>query len=273
MPKNIISIQSQVASGYVGNNIAGFAIQLHGIDLTLLPTVFLSAHTGHPVIFGEAISPALLSDLVKGIGAINIPADADYLISGFCNLPENIDIIAQAVMQYPHLKFVYDPVFGDFHCGGLYFEEEIATYSVNKLLPYAHILTPNHWELEFILKQPFKTLEELKTALHGNTILKDKTIILTSANLADTPPDVMEVVLIQGEHIARFNGPKIPLETTGTGDLFTAILTSQLALGKSLDDAIRIAMNFINHTLAYVQAVNEKELSAAALMKHLHLLK
>ena len=273
MPKNIISIQSQVASGYVGNNIAGFAIQLHGIDLTLLPTVFLSAHTGHPVIFGEAISPALLSDLVKGIGAINIPADAAYLISGFCNLPDNIDIIANAVIQYPHLKFVYDPVFGDFHCGGLYFEEEIATYSVNKLLPLAHILTPNHWELEFILKRPFSTLVDLKTALEENALLENKTIILTSANLADTPPDVMEVVLIQGERIARFHGPKIPLETTGTGDLFTAILTSQLTLQKSLDEAIRIAMDFINHTLAYMQAANEKELSAAALMKHLHLLK
>lgn len=273
MPKNIISIQSQVASGYVGNNIAGFAIQLHGIDLTLLPTVFLSAHTGHPVIFGEAISPSLLSDLVKGIGAINIPADADYLISGFCNLPENIDIIANAVIQYPHLKFVYDPVFGDFHCGGLYFEEEIATYSVNKLLPYAHMLTPNHWELEFILKKKFQTIEELQAALRENDLLKDKTIVLTSANLADTPPDVMEVVLMKGDTISRFNGPKIPLETTGTGDLFTAIITSQLTLQKSLEEAIPIAMNFINHTLSYVQSVHEKELSAAALMKHVHLLK
>ncbi|WP_343673983.1 pyridoxal kinase [Chitinophaga sp.] len=273
MPKNIISIQSQVATGYVGNNIAGFAIQLHGIDLTLLPTVFLSAHTGHPVIFGEAISPALLSDLVKGIGAINIPADAAYLISGFCNLPENIDIIAHTALQYPHLKFVYDPVFGDFHCGGLYFEEEIATYSVNKLLPHAHILTPNHWELEFILKKQFNTIDELKTAVRNHDLLKDKTLILTSANLADTSPDGIEVILIEGDEVTRFNGPKIPLETTGTGDLFTAIITSQLTLNKSLNDAIRIAMNFINHTLAYVQSVNGKELSAAALMKHLHLLK
>ncbi|WP_343691849.1 pyridoxal kinase [Chitinophaga sp.] len=272
MPKNIISIQSQVASGYVGNNIAGFAIQLHGIDLTLLPTVFLSAHTGHPVIFGEAISPALLSDLVKGIGAINIPADADYLISGFCNLPENIDIIANAVLQYPHLKFVYDPVFGDFHCGGLYFEEAIAHYSVNRLLPYARILTPNHWELEFILKKKFQTIDELRAAIEQNDLLTDKTIILTSANLTDTPPDVMEVVLIRQNTFTRFNGPKIALETTGTGDLFTAIVTSQLTLQKSLEDAIRIAMNFIHHTLSYVQSVNEKELSAAALMKHVHLL-
>ncbi|WPQ60515.1 pyridoxal kinase [Chitinophaga sancti] len=273
MPKNIISIQSQVASGYVGNNIAGFAIQLHGIDLTLLPTVFLSAHTGHPVIFGEAISPALLSDLVKGIGAINIPADADYLISGFCNLPENIDIIANTALQYPHLKFVYDPVFGDFHSGGLYFEKEIATYSVNQLLPLAHTLTPNHWELEFILQQSFKTISELKTAIQQHDILRDKTIVLTSANLTDTPPDVMEVILIRKGETTRFYGPKIALETTGTGDLFTAIITSQLTLGKNIEQAIRIAMDFIYHTLIYVQSVNEKELSAASLMKHLDLLK
>lgn len=273
MPKNIISIQSQVATGYVGNNIAGFAIQLHGIDLTLLPTVFLSNHTGHPTIFGEAITPALLSDLVKGIGTINIPANADYLISGFCNLPGNIDIIANTALQYPHLKFVYDPVFGDFHCGGLYFEEEIATYSVNKLLPLADILTPNHWELEFILKQSFKTIGELETAVQQHDLLRDKTIVLTSANLDDMASDVMEVVLIQKGETMRFYGPKIALETTGTGDLFTAIITSQLTQGKSIEQAIRNAMDYIYHTLIYVQSVNEKELSAAALMQNLHLLK
>lgn len=273
MPKNIISIQSLVATGYVGNNIAGLAIQLHGIDLVMLPTVMLSNHTGHPTISGEAVSPKLLSELVNGVDAINIPAQTDYLISGFCNLQDNMDIIADTVRRYPHIQFVYDPVFGDFHSGGLYFAAEIAAYSVEKLLPLAHILTPNHWELEYILKMPFRTFAEVVSAVQAHDILKEKTVILTSANLEDTPPDQIEVILIKGDHTARFRAPRIPLETTGTGDLFTAIVTSQLTLVRSLEQAIRIAMDFIDKTLAYLQANNLKELSAAAIMQHVHLLK
>lgn len=55
---NILSIQSHVAYGYVGNRAATFPLQRLGFDVWAVNTVQFSNHTGYGAWKGEAFSPA-----------------------------------------------------------------------------------------------------------------------------------------------------------------------------------------------------------------------
>ena len=64
---NVISIQSQVAFGHVGNSAAVFPMQMHGIDVVAVPTTLLSNRPGYPTIRGRVLDAQLLADLLRGI--------------------------------------------------------------------------------------------------------------------------------------------------------------------------------------------------------------
>ena len=83
MKDKILSIQSKVVYGYVGNNIAELAIQLHGLDIISFPTVYLSAHTGHRPIHGKAVSKDLFDDLIAGIEAIDVLGTTSCVVTGY----------------------------------------------------------------------------------------------------------------------------------------------------------------------------------------------
>ena len=74
---NVISIQSQVAFGHVGNSAAVFPMQMHGIDVIAVPTTLLSNRPGYPTIRGRVLDAQLLADLLLGIeerGAVDAEA-------------------------------------------------------------------------------------------------------------------------------------------------------------------------------------------------------
>ncbi len=64
---NVISIQSQVAFGHVGNSAAVFPMQMHGIDVITVPTTLLSNRPGYKTIRGRVLDAQLLGDLLLGI--------------------------------------------------------------------------------------------------------------------------------------------------------------------------------------------------------------
>ena len=70
----VISIQSQVAYGHVGNSVAVFPMQMRGIDVIAVPTTLLSNRPGYPTIRGRILDADLVADLLAGIeerGAID----------------------------------------------------------------------------------------------------------------------------------------------------------------------------------------------------------
>ncbi|MEL7587821.1 MAG: pyridoxal kinase [Prolixibacteraceae bacterium] len=273
--RNIITVQSQVASGYVGNNIAALAIQLHGFDPVQLPTVLLSNHIEYPEVYGMPIAPELITDLFKGIKANHFVEQCNFLISGFCYDREVIfaltDFIkgTKAKSEY---RYVYDPAFGDSRSGGLYIDKKVANHSIAKLLPLSDIITPNHFEMEYILGKKINTKESFLTNLSRHEVLHSKTVIVTNVNFKNTPKDTIEVALFKQGTIEMFTSAWVPFEAIGTGDLFTAIMTSQLNQSKDISTAILHAMDFIRIVLTDVYEHGDKDLNAKVILKHAHLL-
>lgn len=267
--QHIISIQSLVSTGYVGNNVAGLAIQLHGLNHVMVPTVLLSSHTDKPVYYGEVINVALFNKLLKGITEIEVAAQTRYVISGYIKEEALIQATAkfvQSIKANNAITYIYDPVFGDTRANGLYIPEGDVAHSIAYLLPLCDILTPNHFELEYILQQKINTKKELFKAVQNHPILAHKTIVLTTAELEENIEQCVEVVLLKDGEMTYFYAPNIPIEVVGTGDLFAGILSAQLTQGNSMAEAIQCAMLFISTVLEYVQQHKLTEMNAAALM-------
>ncbi|MFR9166711.1 MAG: pyridoxal kinase [Dysgonomonas sp.] len=272
MKNKILSIQSKLVYGYVGSNIAEIAIQLHGLDVISFPTVLLATHTGHKPVYGKAIAKNDFDELVKGIEAIGVIKDVSCLITGYIGTEDVLlsasEFVKRIKESYPDIPYICDPVMGDFD-QGLYVPAVVAENVQNYLIPLADILTPNFFELKHILGCEPNTIEDLLSAVNKKPFLSDKILVATSCNLEDTPSDKIETIVIRNGQAERIYSKRIDLETTGTGDLFTALLASHIAMGDEICAAVKKASDIISHCLGYISQKGLKEMNAACLVKYI----
>lgn len=273
MKNKIISIQSKVVYGYVGSNIAELAIQLHGLDVISFPTVLLSAHTGHQPVHGKAVAKELLDDLMIGIEEIDIVKDASCIITGYIGSEEIIlsasDFIQRTKKSFPDKLYICDPVMGDMD-GGLYLPENVADKLIETLITHCDVLTPNHFETEYILRHKISTIDALIDLVKNNSLLKTKTLIVTSCHLEDTPEGQLETIIVSQGKAERIFSPKIPIDTTGTGDLFTSILASQLTIGKDMVAAVAEASKAVGNALDFIVQKGLDEMNAECLLRYVN---
>src|SRR6201989_2421765 len=150
---NLISIQSQVAFGHVGNSAAVFPMQMHGIDVIAVPTTLLSNRPGYPTIRGRVLEAPLVADLLLGIEERGALDGCKMILSGYLGAPEIAtvvaDFVARAKARNPALLYCCDPVLGD-RDRGLFVHAGIPSLVRDRLCPLADIITPNHFEFDFL---------------------------------------------------------------------------------------------------------------------------
>lgn len=266
----IISIQSRLVYGYVGSNVAELAIQMEGIDTIVLPTVLLAAHSGHQPMYGTAISKELFDELVKGVKAIDVIDSTACIVSGYIRSREIVDsvqnLVADIKAVYPDKTYICDPVMGDVDTG-LYIPSDVAECMISDLLPLADILTPNHFELEYITQSKISTIEEFMQVIESTPALNGKIVIATSCNLEGRSDNSIETVVYDKGVVIRIESQNVELNTVGTGDIFTAIFSAQLTKGKAIEEAVKIASSTVSNILSYMQANNLKEMNARCLLE------
>lgn len=269
MRDKILSIQSKLAYGYVGNNVAELAIQLYGLDIISLPTVYLAAHTGHQPVYGTRIGIELFDDLIKGIKYLDILDQVAHIVTGYIGATDIVDstvgLITEFKSKYHDRLYICDPVMGD--DGGLYIDELLADKIISELLPLCDIMTPNHFEFEYIIGKKVKTVDEILDAVVKHPILKNKTVIITSCNLTNVPTNkIQSLVIFDGKYYSILSD-KIDMVTTGTGDLFAAVTTAQLALGINIVSATEVAAHVVTDALTYTVKHGNKEMNAKSILE------
>src|SRR5436309_13276377 len=146
---NVISIQSQVAYGHVGNSAAVFPMQVHGIDVIAVPTTLLSNRPGYPTIRGRVLEAQLVADLLQGVEERGAVDTAKMILSGYLGSPEIAavvaDFVARAKARNPALRYACDPVLGD-RDRGLFVHAGIPPLVRHRLCPPADVMTPTHVE-------------------------------------------------------------------------------------------------------------------------------
>jgi pyridoxine kinase len=245
---SVISIQSQVAFGHVGNSAAVFPMQMHGIDVVAVPTTLLSNRPGYPTIRGRVLEAQLVADLLQGIEERGAVDTARAILSGYLGSAEIASIVADFVTRAraknPALLYACDPVLGDRNTG-LFVRPDIPALVRDRLCPLADIITPNHFELEWLCGAEAKTTEQVIAQARELHARGPSTIVVTSAELTDTPDGQIEMLAIEAKQAWRVRTPKLPISPNGTGDLFAALLVSARVLGNDTPAALSHAASAI----------------------------
>jgi pyridoxine kinase len=273
---SVISIQSQVAYGHVGNSAAVFPMQMHGIDVIAVPTTLLSNRPGYPTIRGRVLEAQLVADLLRGVEERGALDTAQAILSGYLGSAEIAAVVAdfvrRAKARNPALTYACDPVLGD-RDGGLFVQAEIPPLMRDLLCPLADIITPNHFEFEWLCGTKAGTIDDV--IAQALMIRGPSTIVVTSAELADTPDEAIETIAVdrlQARYQAwRVATPKLPISPSGTGDLFAALLMSARVRGSNTPDALSHAASAIFAVLECTAARGTEEMrivESAAQLAH-----
>jgi pyridoxine kinase len=249
---SVISIQSQVAYGHVGNSAAMFPMQMHGIDVVAVPTTLLSNRPGYPTIRGRVLDAQLVSDLLLGIEERGAVETSQMILSGYLGSPEIAAVVAEFVARAkarnPKLAYCCDPVLGD-RDRGLFVHADIPPLVRDLMCPLADIITPNHFEFEWLCGAKTTTSDQM--IAQAQTLLGrgPSTVVVTSAELEDTPNDEIETLAVErtedGFKAWRVRAPKLPISPSGTGDLFASLLVSTRISGADTPEALGHAASAI----------------------------
>ncbi|KAJ1857241.1 putative pyridoxal kinase [Coemansia sp. RSA 1853] len=234
----ILSIQSHVVSGYVGNRAATFPLQLLGHEVDVINTVQFSNHTGYNAVRGDRFSASHVLDLFAGLQTNGLDAYT-HLLTGYMGNSDNVraveSIARQLKQKLSQLTFVVDPVLGD--DGALYVPRELIDLYRDVLCPLATLVTPNQFEAELLTNTTITTLDTAKNACNEMHRIGVPNVVITSAALDSENGDCEMLHLIGSElcpksgakHQFAIAFPRLSGYYTGTGDLFAALLLAHYA--------------------------------------------
>jgi pyridoxine kinase len=241
----VISIQSQVVHGHVGNSAAVYPMQAAGVTVAAVPTAILSNHPHYPTMRGRVLDVGLVTDLLRGVEERGLIERAAVLVTGYLGSPEIAERVAHfaamAVQRNPGLVYLCDPVMGDDDLG-VFVADGMTEIFRDRLVPLASIVTPNQFELELLAE---RTARDVDGLLAAGRIIVDRgcpAVLATGCTLADTSAGQVETILCQAGALSRIATPRLPIRPCGTGDLLTGLVAAHLAKSASLQTAMRGAV-------------------------------
>ncbi|CAA2099414.1 Pyridoxal kinase PdxY [Methylobacterium bullatum] len=222
----ILSIQSHVAFGHVGNASAVFPMQRLGVEVWPIHTVQFSNHTGYGAWRGRVFDGPMIEDLVLGIAERGVLGQCDGVLSGYMGSADIGTAIVRAVAAVrsanPKALYCCDPVMGDTD-RGIYVRPGIPEFLRDQALPAADIVTPNQFELNFLSGLPTGTLGEAKAALTAIQALGPRVVLVTSLVTEDTPSHSIDLMAGEGGLFWRLRTPRLNLDVNGAGDAIAAL--------------------------------------------------
>lgn len=220
----ILSIQSRVVYGHVGNSAAVFLLQRLGFDVWPLDTVSLSNHPGHGSTRGRVTPAAELRTLLEGLEERGVLGRCEAVLSGYLGDPETAAVVRDAVARVkaarPGALYCCDPVMGDTG-KPLYVAKELPALFRETLLPLADIVTPNPVELEHLTARPVTTEAEALVAAAAARERGPGIVVVTGLRERGAPMLAMLACTADGAWRART--PYRDRPSHGAGDAFTAV--------------------------------------------------
>jgi len=225
---NVLSIQSSVAYGHVGNSAAGFALQRLGHQAWQVATVQFSNHTGYDSWRGPVLPAAAVADVVRGVEERGAFAVCDAVLSGYLGAAALgrvvVDAVARVRAANPAALYCCDPVMGDSD-RGFYVPPEVPAFLRAHAVPAADIITPNPFELEALTGHPVHDLEQALAAAAAARALGPRLVLLTSLRRGAAADDGIEMLVAGGDGAWLVRTPMLAFEPApnGAGDLAAAL--------------------------------------------------
>lgn len=242
----VITIQSQVVHGHVGNSAAVLPLQAHGVTVAAVPTTLLSNHPHYRTMRGRILDAELVADLLRGVEERGLIDSAAVIVTGYLGSVANGEVVAEFVERAkatnPRLVYVCDPVIGDEDLG-VFVAPGLEELFSERLVPSADCITPNQFEMELLSGATVSTVEAVVRAAAKINAFGAAGVVVTGCLLADTQPHHVETIVSGAAGTWRISTPRLPIRPAGTGDLFTSLLAAKLTLGETLPEAAARAVS------------------------------
>ena len=264
---NILSIQSHVAYGHVGNASAVFPMQRLGVEVWPIHTVQFSNHTGYGAWKGRVLDGRAIAELVEGIAERGVLPRCDGVLSGYMGSAEIGAAILSAVARVreanPQALYCCDPVIGDVG-RGVFVRPGVPEFMRNHAVPAADIVTPNQFELDYLSGVRTVTLSEAKEAVSAVQLIGPKTVLVTSLHTQETPADSIDLLAGEGGSFWRVRTPRLSLAVNGAGDVIAALFFVHYARGRSAATALGQAASSVYGLLKRTEEAGSREILMVA---------
>jgi pyridoxine kinase len=223
---NILSIQSHVAYGHVGNASAVFPMQRLGVEVWPIHTVQFSNHTGYGAWKGRVFEGGMIDEVMEGIAERGVLPSCDGVLSGYMGSADIGHAILSAVERVrganPRAVYCCDPVIGDVG-RGVFVRPGIPEFMREQAVPAADIVTPNQFELELLTDIQIRTIADAHRAVETLRDAGPRTVLVTSLVTDETPADCIDMMAADGQGAWRVRTPKLDVSVNGAGDAIAAL--------------------------------------------------
>ena len=263
----ILSIQSSVAYGHVGNSAAVFPLQRLGHEVWPVLTVHFSNHTGYGEWRGPLLAPTDVADVIAGIGDRGVLGEADAVLSGYQGDPAVGAVILDAVervkSENPQAVYCCDPVMGDIG-RGMFVRPGIPEFMRDSVVPKADIITPNHFELDFLAGRETHTLDEILDAVDTVRDRGPRDVLVTSVLHENLGDERLDVVAVSDAGAWAVTTPLLPISPNGGGDITAALYLAHLLTSGSPATALSATTSSVFAVLEATLAAGTRELQIVA---------
>jgi pyridoxine kinase len=274
----ILSIQSSVAYGHVGNSAAVFPLQRLGVEVWPVHTVNFSNHTGYGAWRGPLIPADDVREVVVGIEERGAMPEIDAVLSGYQGGTQIGDVILDAVARVkaanPAAIYACDPVMGNAR-SGCFVHPDIPVLLRERVVPQADLITPNQFELGFLTETEPGDLVSTLDAVDRARAMGPSTVLVTSVLRPDRPDGTIEMLAVHGDEAWIVQTPHLPLKANGSGDVTAALFTAHLldtgdageALGRTVSSVFDLLQTTLDSGRRELQLVQSQEAIAHPSMR------
>ncbi len=259
----ILSIQSAVAYGHVGNSAAVFPLQRIGVEVLPVYTVNFSNHTGYGAWRGPLIPPEDVREVVTGVEERGAFPAIDAVLSGYQGSEGIGDVIVDAVARVkaanPRAVYACDPVMGNAK-SGCFVAPAIPVLLRERVVPVADIITPNQFELGFLTETDPDTIESTLASADLARAMGPRTVLVTSVERPDRDPDTIEMMVVDDSGAWVVQTPLLPMKANGSGDVTAALFTAHYVSTGDAAEALARTTSSVWDLLRTTHESGEREL-------------
>jgi pyridoxine kinase len=267
----ILSIQSAVAYGHVGNSAAVFPLQRIGVEVLPVYTVNFSNHTGYGAWRGPLIAPDDVRGVILGIEERGAFPQIDAVLSGYQGGEGIADVIVDAVARVktanPDAIYACDPVMGNAK-SGCFVAPAIPVLLRDKVVPVADLITPNQFELGYLTGTEPSDLASTLESVDRARDMGPRTILVTSVERPDRADGTLEMLAADDDGAWLVSTPQLPFKANGSGDVTAALFTAHYRESGSAAEALARTASSVFGLLEHTLASGERELQLVEAQEH-----
>lgn len=264
---NILSIQSHVVYGRVGNRVSVFALERMGHEVWPINTVQFSSHAGKKGYTGMAFGAEHIHELILGLESLKVLSACDAVLSGYIGDSDTGMAICEAVAKVkrarPEAIYCCDPVMGDYP-EGMYVKPALQEFFIKEALAMADIVMPNVFEAELLSGIKIIDKPSAQKAVLAIKDLGPKIVIISSYkdksnNTGFLASDDKEILKILSPSLAFKKPPK------GSGDLSSALFLGYYLKEKNMAKALELTISalycVLKASMATIDGIEQDYLS------------